>query len=394
MTASAGFRRPSIVKTVVLLTVITLCYLGFSLYTERRSHSFVKPYGTASLENDAKHYSDESLSAPYLAPIAVTSSTLIDGTQDVSKDVLTDNTTAVVAATHTPIPKDEQTHANQASGTPEVAIVVATTASVNTSWISEFFPTWSAYIYSVDDPTAALTVRNRGREGSAYLSYIIDHYGTESETTGGASSLAKNVVFHHPDRFQWHNDDHGIGDDAVPVLQRIKFSRVDEDGFINLRCDLNPGCEDKEPRKPTTVWNKDAGGIQWLTLFGRALEELKPYELGPDPSWPELVQSPCCAQFVVSRKQILKVPKARYEQIRSFLYDWHFRKYVPEFEGDVILGENITTESSEGAIAGGLLEFMWHMIFGRPAVNCMPVGECDCRNFGICDVFCDDEDGC
>lgn len=392
MSASARFKRPSIVNVVGLLTVTTLCYLGFSSYTERWSPSFIKPYGPSSIESNQKHHLSEESSAPPISPLLTSSSSLTGGVQDLANKVSSSDTTAIVVATPTAIFKDEQNHADQASDALEVAIVVATTAEVDTSWIAEFFPSWYAYIYSVDDPTATLTVPNRGREGSAYLTYIIDHYGTGSDATSSINLLAKYVVFHHPDRVSWHNDDQTS--DAVSVLQRVEFSRVDEDGFINLRCDPEPGCEDKEPRKPTTVWDKDAGGIQWLTLFGRALEELKPYEHGPDPNWPELVRSPCCAQFVVSRDQILKVPKARYEQFRDFLYDWHFQKYVPEFEGDIILGENITTEGSEGAIAGGLLEYMWHMIFGRPAVNCMPIGECDCRNFGICDLSCEDEGSC
>lgn len=53
------------------------------------------------------------------------------------------------------------------------AVVVASQASENATWISEAFPKWEQNIYSVDDPNAVLTVpKNKGRESMVYLTYV------------------------------------------------------------------------------------------------------------------------------------------------------------------------------------------------------------------------------
>lgn len=53
------------------------------------------------------------------------------------------------------------------------AVVVASQASENATWIGEAFPKWEQNIYSVDDPTAALTIpKNKGRESMVYLTYV------------------------------------------------------------------------------------------------------------------------------------------------------------------------------------------------------------------------------
>lgn len=50
------------------------------------------------------------------------------------------------------------------------AVVVASQASENASWLYEYFPDWEKNIYRVDDPSAPLTVpKNKGRESMVYL---------------------------------------------------------------------------------------------------------------------------------------------------------------------------------------------------------------------------------
>jgi hypothetical protein len=50
------------------------------------------------------------------------------------------------------------------------AVVVASQASENATWLEEYFPSWEKNIYRVDDPDAPLTVRkNKGRESMVYL---------------------------------------------------------------------------------------------------------------------------------------------------------------------------------------------------------------------------------
>jgi len=53
------------------------------------------------------------------------------------------------------------------------AVVVASQASENATWLEEYFPSWEKNIYRVDDPEAPLTVpKNKGRESMVYLTYV------------------------------------------------------------------------------------------------------------------------------------------------------------------------------------------------------------------------------
>jgi hypothetical protein len=54
------------------------------------------------------------------------------------------------------------------------AVVVASQASENATWIGEAFPKWQQNIYRVDDPDAPLTVpKNKGKESMVYLTYVL-----------------------------------------------------------------------------------------------------------------------------------------------------------------------------------------------------------------------------
>ena len=65
-----------------------------------------------------------------------------------------------------------------------------------------------------------------------------------------------------------------------------------------------------------------------------------------DEQAPTLVGAACCAQFVVSKEQVLARPLSDYERLREWIID---------------------TEKSD-AKSGRVLEFLWHVIFGKDAV--------------------------
>jgi hypothetical protein len=53
------------------------------------------------------------------------------------------------------------------------AVVVASQASENATWLNHYFPAWETNIYHVDDPDAPLTVpKNKGRESMVYLTFV------------------------------------------------------------------------------------------------------------------------------------------------------------------------------------------------------------------------------
>jgi hypothetical protein len=54
--------------------------------------------------------------------------------------------------------------------TRRTALVVASQASEDATWLTTYFPKWEKNIYRVDDPNAKLTVpKNKGRESMVYL---------------------------------------------------------------------------------------------------------------------------------------------------------------------------------------------------------------------------------
>lgn len=65
---------------------------------------------------------------------------------------------------------DKKQHASAKPKARRTAIVVASQASENATWLNEYFPQWEKNIYRVDDPDAPLTVpKNKGRESMVYL---------------------------------------------------------------------------------------------------------------------------------------------------------------------------------------------------------------------------------
>lgn len=93
-------------------------------------------------------------------------------------DELLDDEPIVVPVSHAE--KDEKKlQVNQgAKKQRRTAVVVASQASENATWLDEFFPNWEKNIYRVDDPDAPLTVpKNKGRESMVYLTYVTNVLG-------------------------------------------------------------------------------------------------------------------------------------------------------------------------------------------------------------------------
>ncbi|KAL8947009.1 MAG: hypothetical protein Q9222_006660, partial [Ikaeria aurantiellina] len=211
-------------------------------------------------------------------------------------------------------------------------VIMAKVEAEDTDWVAQHLPDWQHAIYTVNPSTMTnetlTTPLNKGHESMAYLTYIIDHY----------HALPSTLAFIHPHRrgFRdaWHTDTplH----DNVDALRSLRLPFVQKSGYVNLRCNWNPGCE-MAHRK-----NKHIDAAVWKEVFGAASKasfsqpEYEPGEVG----------AACCAQFAVSRAQVQKRPLGDYEGFR----DWVTR-----------------TEKSD-AQSGRVLEFLWHVIFGKEAV--------------------------
>ncbi|KAB8339069.1 hypothetical protein FH972_022005 [Carpinus fangiana] len=232
------------------------------------------------------------------------------------------------------------------------AIVAAALKHDDVSWMHDFFPEWQRHIFVMDDPTASLTVaKNKGNEGSAYLTYIINNY----------KDLPDNIVFVHGPRYQWHNED--MMYDHVPVLKKLEMNYVDETGYASLRCTWEPGC----PVNIRPGVNKDDGLFGYERSYAEAWETFWPGE-----PIPEKIGAPCCAQFAVSKIQVLQRSMEEYERIRQWLWETPL----------------------DGTKSGRIMEYMWHILFGQNPVACPTAEECFCKKFGLCDLDCQEEGAC
>lgn len=158
----------------------------------------------------------------------------------------------------------------------------------------------------------ALTVR---------ISYIIDRY----------DSLPENVIFHHAERFQWHNDN--LDYDALPLLQKFKIERLKDQGYVNLRCAWVLGCPVEIRPKVDATPGKAGEPVHAKHVYKAAFEELFPGVEVPDE-----IGVNCCSQFGVRRETIKQRPKSEYIRYREWL------KKSP-------LGDDLS---------GRVLEYSWH----------------------------------
>ena len=153
----------------------------------------------------------------------------------------------------------------------------------------------------------------------AYLTYVIDNYDT----------LPAIMAFIHPHRggfwAAWHTDTplH----DNVDSLRRLRLDFVRRNGYVNLRCNWNPGCNANDKRNAhitPEIWGELFNGTE------------KPEEVGAG----------CCAQFAVSKEQVLQRPREDYVKYRMWVLDTEL----------------------EDRSSGRVMEYLWHIIFGQDAV--------------------------
>ncbi|KAI0149139.1 hypothetical protein BJ166DRAFT_57333 [Pestalotiopsis sp. NC0098] len=235
--------------------------------------------------------------------------------------------------------------------TSNVEVVVASLKSEDTSWLSTHLPDWKTNIYVVDDRKASLTVpKNQGHESMVYLTYIIDHY----------DHLPNNIIFMHASRFAWHNDDPDY--DAIPTLRNLQLPYLQENGYVNLRCVWVIGCP-AEIRPVEDEANRDDAHPMTKDIYKQAFDELL-----PDLPMPEVVGVSCCSQFAVTRETIQSRPQSDYVRYRQWLLE---------------------TSLDDGR-SGRVLEFSWHIIFGKEPVYCPSASDCYCKVFGLCDLSCSD----
>ncbi|ESZ93882.1 hypothetical protein SBOR_5740 [Sclerotinia borealis F-4128] len=218
------------------------------------------------------------------------------------------------------------------------AVVIPHMQSEDISWVEEYLPDWQSFIYSVDNPDAELHTPNKGHESIVYLTYIVDNY----------DKLPSTIAFLHAHQYGWWNAWHTDvpGHDNVVSLNTLNLDFVQQQGYVNLRCALKPGCISSE-----LAHNTHVDAEIWSQVFGN--ETQVPDEIG----------ATCCAQFAVSRWQVLRRKREEYIHYR----DWVLQTELPDRK------------------SGRVMEYLWHIIFGKDAVHCPDPEQCYCDVYGRCD---------
>jgi Protein of unknown function (DUF3431) len=195
-------------------------------------------------------------------------------------------------------------------------------------------------------------------------------------------NLAQRSIFIHAGRHQWHNDDPRYGRvpdsqhvdpwligriDGKKALQNLRLEYLDQEGYLNLRCHWSQGCP--SAMNLTTTTNLDP--FQENSFAN--LEQLYAatfHSFFPSIPIPSQVAATCCSQFAVTAATIRLRPKEQYIEIRKWLLETRMEDYM----------------------SGRVLEYMWHILFGKQAVHCPSAEECYCKTFGKCGLKCTEGD--
>lgn len=181
----------------------------------------------------------------------------------------------------------------------------------------------------------------------AYLTYLIDHY----------DSLPEIILFFHAHSHAWHNNDI-MGQSSLETIRRLQPDRVARLGYMNTRCQHDPGCPDHIHLDRPAIDLDYIGRGEEIFIRPSLWRELHPGAAHVPPS----LAQPCCAQFAVSRERVRQVPKRRFEHYRQWLLD-------------TSLGDEIS---------GRVFEYMWQYIFTGNPQYCPPANSCFCDGYGIC----------
>ncbi|KAI6839675.1 hypothetical protein KC340_g3087 [Hortaea werneckii] len=239
----------------------------------------------------------------------------------------------------------------------EKALVMGKVAGEEVGWAHELRPDWTPYIYSASvppEPGYPLTLPiQRGREAGVYLSFIVDHY----------PNFPAYTVFLHASDHHWHNDD-ALGPSTPTTLANLRLDTVEREGYVNLRCNHNPGCPVSiNPLSPTQT-DIETGDPR--SFFADMYQEV--LNVTAREQVPEHLGVACCSQFAVTRARILARPWEDYVRMR----EWALR------------GSDYADGRMNSYGVGWVFESLWHVIFGKEAVFCPEEGRCRCDLYGVC----------
>jgi len=150
-------------------------------------------------------------------------------------------------------------------------------------------------------------------------------------------------------------------------MQSLQTDYVISEGYSNLRCVWSLGCpaEIRPQQENSRPAGDHAGETQ--VVYAEAFQTLFPGE-----PIPETVGVACCAQFAVTREKVRERPIEDYQRYREWVVNTTLEDYI----------------------SGRVMEYSWHLIFGRPPVHCPNVQECYCKTYGLCNLTCPEDYRC
>lgn len=199
-------------------------------------------------------------------------------------------------------------------------------------------------IYVVDDENAPLRVPvNKGNEAMVYLSYMIDFY----------DKLPDVSTFMHSHEASWHVSEL-FNRSSIQVVTRLSLEKVVREGYVNLRCELEPGC-------PVSAQLDRIEDGDSMSRMSKVMADSL-LQLLPGQSLPPVLAQACCAQFSLSRESIQHHPKQYYQHLR----DWLIKSDYPN------------------VVSGRVFEYAWHYLFTSKPVFCPSEHMCYCDAYRIC----------
>jgi hypothetical protein len=204
----------------------------------------------------------------------------------------------------------------------ENLVIVSSHYKEDLAWLEN--SKWPVVIYSKNPESPHFRGQeNVGNETTAYLLYIIQHY----------DNLPNYVAFIHGHEESYHQK-------CGNILNLIDKAKIQEFDFISLNCselkqDINYSCEhDTRVADIHNIWDNH-------------IKQYLKYDA------PYMINTDCCAQFIVSGKAIKNNNKEMYEY---FYYNFkEIFNSIPD---------------KPHKYGGELFEFLWPLIFGQD-----PLGE-------------------
>lgn len=173
---------------------------------------------------------------------------------------------------------------------PSNTTIVVSRFQANTHWtqrLAEMGYCVCVYEHGTNPNNPYNLPRNCGRESSAYLKYIRDHY----------DALTNYTIFTHDDEYSWHHDG-----SLVDLISRKLTTIPETIKFINF----NNRCTD-------SIKN-----AMWPTMKSYFDKYLAPY-IGHRSQYGDwTLGNRCCAQFIVHRDRIKRHPRKFYEDLYRF----------------------------------------------------------------------------